>query len=225
MADPVLIWVRQNIVRRARTASMIDLGTVDKLVAAIEDLAREWQHTPGLILTEDDLKCHLMAKFAGIGNLGVPVESADVGVRATAVHAEVPWFDEKDQLRLRPDITITDPRALSIQRAMQQGIPLPRKGFHLTGPSVVVELKLYRGRDGIRPTALGGIRRDVEKIERLVERAQRLRSGTFLYGIVVVFGKYSGTCSEVNHFAAQTRDKVKVIVRSAELNRRTGLGV
>jgi hypothetical protein len=204
---------------------MIDLGTVDKLVAAIEDLAREWRDTPGLLLTEDDLKCHLMAKFAGIGNLGVPAQSADEGVRATAVHAEVPWFDDQDQLRLRPDITITDPRALSIQRAMQQGIPLPRKGFHLTGPSVVVELKLYRGRDGIRPTALGGIRRDVEKIERLVERAQRLRSGTFLYGIVVVFGKYSGTCSEVNQFAAQTRDNVKVIVRSAELNRRTGLGV
>jgi hypothetical protein len=204
---------------------MIDLGTVDKLEVAIEDLVREWRHTPGLLLTEDDLKCHLMARFAGIGDLGVPVESADVGVRATAVHAEVPWFDDQDQLRLRPDITITDPSALSTQRAMQKGLPLLRKGFHFTGPSVVVELKLYRGRDGIRPTALGVIRRDVEKIERLVERARRLSPGTFLYGIVVVFGKYSGTCSEVNQFAAQTRDNVKVMVRSAELNRRTGLGV
>ena len=198
---------------------MIDLGTVHKLELAVEDLAHKWRDTPGLLLTEDDLLCHLMAKFAGIGDLGVPVESADVGVRATAVHAEVPWFDDQDQLRLRPDITITDPSALSIQRAMQQGIPFPRKGFHFTGPSVVVELKLYRGRDGIRPAALVGIRRDVEKIERLVERARSLSPGTFLYGIVVVFGKYSGTCGEVNQFAAQTRDNVKVIVRSAELNR------
>lgn len=204
---------------------MIDLGTVDKLVAAIEDLACEWRHTPGLLLTEDDLKCHLMAKFAGIGDLGVPVESADPGVRATAVHAEVPWFDDQDQLRLRPDITITDPSALSIVRPMQQGILFPRKRFHFIGHSVIVELKLYRGRDGIRPTALGVIRRDVEKIEQLVERARHQSPGTFLYGIVVVFGKYSGTCSEVNQFAAQMRDKVKVIVRSAELNRRTGLGV
>lgn len=198
---------------------MIDLGTVDKLQVAIEDLAREWRHAPGLLLTGDDFKCHLMAKFADIGDLGVPVESADDGVRATAVHAEVPWFDDQDQLRLRPDITITDPSALNIQRAMQQGIPLPRKGFQFSGPSVIVELKLYRGRDGIRPTALRGIRRDVEKIEQLVERARRLSPGTFLYGIVVVFGKYSGTCPEVNKFAAQTRDNVKVIVRSAELNR------
>lgn len=204
---------------------MIDLGTVDKLVAAIEGLACEWRHTPGLLLTEDDLKCHLMAKFAGIGDLGAPIESADAGVLATAVHAEVPWFDDQDQLRLRPDITITDPSYLSIKRPMQQGIPLPRKGFHFTGPSVIVELKLYRGRDGIRPTALEVIRRDVEKIERLVARARCQSPGTFLYGIVVVFGKYSGTCSEVNQFAAQTRDNVKVIVRSAELNRRTGLGV
>ena len=201
---------------------MIDLGTVDKLVAAIEDLACEWRHTPGLLLTEDDIKCHLMAKFAGMGDLGVPVESADAGVRATAVHAEVPWFDEQDQLRLRPDITITDPSALSVKRAMQQWIPLPRKGFHFAGPSVIVELKLYRGRDGILPTALRVIRRDVEKIERLVERARHQRPGTFLYGIVVVFGKYSGTCSEVNQFAAQMRDKVKVIVRSAELKPANG---
>lgn len=198
---------------------MIDLGTVDKLEVSIEDLAREWRHTPGLLLTEDDFKCHLMARFADIGDLGVPVDSADVGVRATAVHAEVPWFDDQDQLRLRPDITITDPSALSIQRAMQQGIPLPRKGFHFTGPSVIVELKLYRGRDRIRPRSLEVIRRDVEKIERLVERARRLSPGTFLYGIVVVFGKYFGTCSEVNQLAVQMRDNVKVIVRSAELKR------
>ena len=204
---------------------MIDLGTVDKLKVAIEDLAREWRDAPGLLLTEDDLKCHLMAKFAGIEDLGVAVESADVGVYATAVHAEIPWFDDQDQLRLRPDITITDPSKLSIRRSMQQGILLPRKGFQFTGPSVIVELKFYRGCYGIRPTALEVIRRDVEKIELLVERARHQSPETFLYGIVVVFGKYSGTCSEVNQFAAQTRDNVKVIVRSADLNRRTGLGV
>jgi hypothetical protein len=162
-----------------------------------------------------------MAKFARIGNLGVPVDSADAGVRATAIHAEVSWFDEQNQLRLRPDITITDPRALSIQRAMQQGIPFPRKGFHFNGSSVVVELKLYRGRGGIRPTAVAVVRRDIEKIERLVARGRNLSPPTFLHGIVVVFGKYSGICSELTQLAAEPRDNVSVIVRSAAVARQT----
>jgi len=198
---------------------MIDEATVHQLETAIEELACEFQQTPGLLLTEDDLKCHLMAKFARIGSLGVPVESADVGVRATAVHAEVPWFDDQDQLRVRPDITITDPSALSIQRAMQQGIPLPRKGFHFTGPSVVVELKLYRDRKGIRPTAHAPICKDIKKLERLLARGRCLSPGTFLYGIMVVFGRYAGVCREVSELAACRRDNVKIIVRSAGLNR------
>jgi hypothetical protein len=204
---------------------MIDQGTVQQIEAAIEELACEFQRAPGLLLTEDDLKCHLMAKFARIGSLGVPVESADKGVLATAVHAEVTWFDDQDQLRLRPDITITDPSALSIQRPMQQGIPLPRKGFHFTGHSVVVELKLYRSRYGIQPTALAAISKDIEKIERLVKRRRRLSPGFFLHGIVVVFGKYSGVCQEVSELAECRHDHVKVIVRSAGLNRRAALGV
>jgi hypothetical protein len=200
---------------------MIDQTTVQQIEVAIDDLACEFQRTPGLLLTEADLKCHLMAKFARIGDLGVPVESADMGVHATAVHAEVPWFDDQDQLMLRPDITITDPKALSVQRAMQQGIQLPRKGFHFTGSSVLVELKLYRGRDGIRSTALGIIRKDIEKLQTLVERGRRLSPGTFLHGIVVVVGKYSGVCLEVSELAAHRLENVKVIVRSAELNWRT----
>lgn len=200
---------------------MIDQATVEGIEAAIHELASEFHQTPGLLLTEADMKCYLMAKFARIGNLGIPAASADEGVRATAVHAEVPWFDEQDQLRLRPDITITDPGALSIRRAMQEGIPLPRKGFHFTGNSVVVELKFYRGRDGVRPRAVPVIRQDIETIERLVERGRHLSPGTFLYGIVAVFAKYSGVCREVMELADGTYKNVRVIVRSADLPRRS----
>lgn len=76
---------------------MIDQATVEAIAAAIDELASEFRQTPGLLSTEADVKCHLIAKFARIGNLGVPVESADKGVRATAFHAEVPWFDDQDQ--------------------------------------------------------------------------------------------------------------------------------
>lgn len=69
---------------------MIDQATVEAIAAAIDELAAEFRQTPGLLLTEADVKCHLIAKFARIGNLGVPVESTDKGVRATAVHGEVP---------------------------------------------------------------------------------------------------------------------------------------
>ena len=130
-----------------------------------------------------DLKYHVMAKLGRIGNLGTPLPSADAGVLATAVHAEVPWFDENDQLMLRPDITVTDPGELSIQRAMQCGIPLPRKGCHFIGNSVVLELKFYKGRDGVRPRALPAIQSDIDKIERLTARGSRLSPETFLHGV------------------------------------------
>ena len=200
---------------------MIDLSTVQSIEAAIDDLAREFGQAPGLLLTEEDLRCQLMARFAQIGDLGSPAPSADDGVLATAIHADVSWFDEKNQLRLRPDITVTDPKHLSIQRAMQEGIPLPHKGFHFTGNSVLLELKFYRGRDGIRPTALPAIRKDIEKLERLLERGRLMSPTTFLHGVVVVFGKYSRISPEVAALATRAYGQLSVIVRSAGVQIRT----
>lgn len=198
---------------------MIDEATVAEIERAIEELAQDFRETPGLLLTEDDLKCQLTAKFYRIGHLGVPVASFDPDIRATAIHTEVPWFDEYGKLRLRPDITITDPKELSIQQPIQQGPRLPRKGCHFIGPSIVVELKFYRGRQGIRSSAVVAIRKDVEKIERLVARGQRLSPAIFLHGIVVVFSRYSGKCEALFHLAEESRPKVTVIVRSADVNR------
>ena len=197
---------------------MIDQTTVQGIETAIDHLAYEFQEAPGLLLTEDDLKCHLVAKIARLQELGVPAASADEGVLATAVHAEVPWFDNHNQLKLRPDITITDPSALSIQRAMQEGIPFPRKGAHFTGNSIVVELKFYRGRGGVGRMAISAIRKDMEKITLLIDRGQKLSPGTFFYGFVVVFSRYSSVSREVRRLAAQTHKNVKVIVRSAGLD-------
>jgi hypothetical protein len=196
---------------------MINLDTVRAIEVAIDELAKEFHLAPGLLLNEDDLKCQLIAKLGRIGDLGVPVPSANNGVLATAVHAEVPWFDENDQLMLRPDITVTEPSELSIQRAMQSGIPLPRKGCHFIGNSVVIELKFYKGRDGVRPRKLPAIRKDINKIKRLVDRGHRLSPGTFLHGVVVVFGRYSHVCTAVTALTTQVDEHVTVIVRSAEL--------
>lgn len=198
---------------------MIDLETVRAIEAVIDDLADEFRRAPGLLLTEADLKCQLMAKIGQVGGLGVPVPSADEGVLATSVHAEVPWFDNNNQLMLRPDITITDPRHLSIRRAMQRGIRFPRKGFHFVGDSLLLELKFYRDRSGVPPTALPVIQGDIDKITRLVERGRSLSPETFLRGIVVVFAKYSDVCPEIAALARRGSGPVTVIVRSAGLGR------
>jgi hypothetical protein len=108
---------------------MIGPHLISLIETAILDLAREYLGVPGLILTEDDLKCQLFHRILQLPGMDQTYQTADPGVLGSRVHAEVPWFDEEDRLRLRPDIVITDPAYLSVRHAMQSGVPLPSKGI------------------------------------------------------------------------------------------------
>src|SRR5437870_5397714 len=119
---------------------MINCQVLSRIQRAIDDLAEEYRRTPGLVLTEDDLKCQLFHRLIKLPELQGSYESADPGTFASMVHTEVAWFDETGKLRLRPDITITEPRLLSIHRTMQQGLRFPYKGFHFTGNSILLEI-------------------------------------------------------------------------------------
>lgn len=161
----------------------------------IRELASQFKDVPGLLLNEDDLKCQLVARLATIDTLRNPVESADPGYFASAVHSEVPWFDEDGHLTMRPDITITDPRKLSILHAMDDGFelgspsPLPRKAVHFVGDSILLELKFYRGKNGVPTRSADSIRSDMKKMSDLIARGRSV-DGIFLHGIMVVFSRY-----------------------------------
>ncbi len=196
---------------------MVDGRTALEVERAIACLADEYARVPGLILTEDDLKCQLFRRLAHLHGLDSAVTSADEGILASPIHTEVPWFDETNSLRLRPDITITDPRRLSVQRALQDGLPLPRKGFHFVGDSIIIELKFYRGQGGIVPRHLQSIRRDVEKLRRLIQRSRSLSPTTYMFGIVAVFAKSSRRCAALDDLAREVRsdDRVRLIIPSS----------
>lgn len=199
---------------------MIDEWTVHAIEQVIEELAYEFRQPPGMLLTEDDLKWQLAAKFSRIDNLENPIQSADPEFKATAVHTEIPWFDESSRLKLKPDITITDPSKLSIRHAMQDGIPFPRKGFHFVGNSIVLELKFYRAHNSPRSTSLPVIHKDIEKIKRLVTKSYELSPETFIFGFVVVFVKFAYVCPELDELVSQTNaddSRVHMVVRSAGL--------
>ena len=196
----------------------IDMQTIQIIEEAINNLADEFRCVPGMLLNEDDLKYHLMVKLNDINNFRCPSPSADENVLATSIHAEVPWFDENNELRLRPDITITDPKSLSIIRPMQKGITFPKKGVHFVGNSVILELKFYKGRKGVSQSSLTAIKTDIDKIKRLVERNREVNPGAFLYGIVVVFSRYEHRRPEIEELVSQTNGCVRLIVRSANFS-------
>jgi hypothetical protein len=94
-----------------------------RIHAGIRQLANDYRNAPGTILTEDDLKCLLVSRLLEIPELRRPKPTADL--RGTMVHTEVSWFDENGKLGIKPDITILDPRGLSIFRALRERYPLP----------------------------------------------------------------------------------------------------
>src|SRR5260370_23307157 len=96
----------------------------------------------------------------------------DDGILGSMVHSEVSWFDEEGLLRLKPDITILEPRNLSILHGLN-GARLPRKGVRFDGHEIIFELKLVRGRTGVTARSGDFIRPDLEKIKELLHKTDR----------------------------------------------------
>jgi hypothetical protein len=201
---------------------MINEHTLNEVERVILDLASHVYRVAGLVLTEDDLKCHLFHRLLGLPNMSRDCVSADPNTLANPVHVEVPWFDEDRHLRLRPDVTLTDPAQLSVHRSLLKGFPLPRKGFHFVGDSIAIELKFYRGKTGITRQCVAGIRRDLEKLRRLVRRSHQLSPDTYMEGIVAVFSKYARRCPELAELAGQVRagEHIRLIIPDGGLEGR-----
>jgi hypothetical protein len=189
----------------------IDEHLILRIENEIRDLASECKRIPGLVLTEDDLKCQLFRRLLRLLGPDQSYQSED-GLWASPVHAEVPWFDEKNKLTLRPDITITDPSRLQVL-APPKGHPTA-KYFAFSGNSVLIELKYYRSKRGISSRSAATIQKDVEKIQRLIAIAHKRGAPKNIYGVVAVLRRYPRRCAELKKLEDRVaaHEAIKLII-------------
>ncbi len=191
----------------------LDFATlVNEIDIVLDEIEAQYQRVPGLILTEDDLKCVLYKKLTDLPALIAPSVTDDGIALASTVHAEVSWYDENGRLTLRPDITIIEPENLNIT-GYHRRFPIQRnnpnllpdydysskvsKDFEFGGNAIIFELKFIRGVFGTHPGMVKKIKADYDKIMRLLE-IQDDEYSVFCYQ--VIFNKTDVRCDAFNEF-------------------------
>jgi hypothetical protein len=220
-------------------------GEIERIIRKIEV---EYRDNQGLILTEDDIKCLLFQELQILFRFGNQVHyrqyqqnvqqrlrdlppwrcpTIDDGIYASPVHAEIAWFDEREKLTIRPDITILEPQHLSITHGLN-GVRLPSKQFVFGGQGIIFEIKFCRYKGGISRKFFDGIQNDFDKIERLftIFRGQGTNDSLFCY--YVVFNKTNNRCQEFNDFLNENREgsnyKLEYCTGLVRFNNRSGSG-
>lgn len=192
---------------------MIDFRSNHRILADIEDqidkLAVAYSEAPGLILTEDDLKCLLHSKLSGLSPFRGAFVTQDPGVLATTVHSEVSWFDSKNKLTIKPDLTILDPQRLKILSGNARRASLPSKGYGFDGKAIILELKFIRQKSGITDSLYNReILRDWQKIERLRKKLEDQGSTDAIFCYFVIFNKGAAACRNFGRFLSENRNGV-----------------
>jgi len=171
----------------------------------IKEIEEEYQQTQGLILTEDDLKCLIYKKLMEIPKLSKIKITEDTHILANSIHTEVSWYDINGKLAIKPDITILEPKNLSILHGCYDyDAQLPSKQFEFYGKAIILELKFIRNKTGIRNTTLNGpIRKDFKKIEKLFKRLKSQNKSDEVFCYFIIFNKTNIKCKEFDRFIEQ----------------------
>ena len=183
----------------------LDFSVGPIIEAKIKEIEKEYQQSQGLILTEDDLKCMLYRKLMEIPKLSKITRTEDPHIFANSIHTEVSWYDDNRKLTIKPDITILEPKNLSILHGcFNYDARLPSKQFEFYGKAIILELKFIRNKTGIRNATLNGpIRKDFEKIERLFERVESQNKPDEVFCYFIIFNKTNIKCKEFDRFIEQ----------------------
>ncbi len=226
---------RNKLQLQLETSQSIHECDLDEVVLDIEKainmIASNYRRVPGLILSEDDLKCALYHKLYPI--YSHPFHTLDRDVLATALHTETPWYDRQNLLTLRPDLSIIDPRQLSIlhgigehtRRSGNIGYRLPSKGFEFGGEAVAIEIKFVRSMSGISRRHILSFQEDIDKMQDLCERHNRNSRKPGVKGVLVIFSKTRRGVELINVLAsrnASLRD-IKILYRTAEIDKNEDL--
>jgi len=181
----------------------------DIVLEQVKDLEQEYQKVQGLILSESDLKCLIYRKI--YDSLCTPESTFDKNIQSIPIHTEIPWYDERGKLSIRPDITILNPKNISILHGVSIRVQggkliygkLPSKGFEFSGQAVVVEIKFNKNRAGITKANVEKFQYDVRKILQLAERRNRPREDNDVFGILIIFNKTNKYVEEFKRFLDQ----------------------
>lgn len=174
----------------------INSQLIKLILHELENLAHEYLKHKALILTEDDLKCHLFRRIYSI----LPDSSKTIndGITGHSLHSEVKFYDENSKLSLVPDLTIVSPEYISIFHSLdfqinhssRKLLSLPSKNFEIGGNAIIIELKFCRKKYGISENEIQSFKSDISKILTLQEIVkQRSKNQDKLYGLMVVFNK------------------------------------
>ena len=169
---------------------------VTVVTTEIQELEKEYQQCQGLILTEDDLKCHLFSKLKA--KMPMNERTINATVTGSSLHSEIKFFDEDDDLSLKPDLCIIDPMHLSIYHSVEFEVKrttarfkqYSSKKFEVGGSAILIELKFCRDPKGPSKIEVASFKTDLEKLIRL-NRIVETRSGgrNKIYGVFALFNK------------------------------------
>lgn len=200
----------------------LDFSVGAIIEAKIKEIEKEYQQSQGLILTEDDLKCLLYRKLMEIPELSEITITEDPHIFANSIHTEVSWYDDNGKLTIKPDITILEPKNLSILHGCYDyDVRLPSKQFEFYGKAIILELKFIRNKTGIRNATLNGpIRKDFEKIGRLFERLESQNKPNEVFCYFIVFNKTNIKCKEFDRFFEKNEqsNRHKILYATGNVN-------
>jgi len=208
-----------------QTARVYECG-LDEVVRDVERvvyiIACDYRRIKGLILSEDDLKCSLYRRLYSM--YSEPVPTLDSDILATAIHTEIPWYNESGLLTLRPDLSIIDPRRLSVlhgigehtRRNVAIHYRLPSKGFEFGGQAVAIETKFVRAFAGISQKHILSFQKDIDKMQRLCERHNSNSQPPNVKGVLVIFSKSDNGRQHIDNFKQRNErlTDIKILFQS-----------
>lgn len=196
---------------------------IKNIIDVISELEVEYQLCNGLILSEDDLKCHIFRKIYPL--FDNHQLTMDKGIYASPIHTEIKFFDENDKLTLIPDITILNPRDLSVVHSLRYTIKsngikylkASKKEFEFGGDTIIVELKFCKTKSGINARHVDTYQNDIDKIKRIQNIIEtRSLNRNKVIGLFIVFNKTDLKSQSFNNFKDQNPDSdtLKIIYKT-----------
>ncbi|MBI5421696.1 hypothetical protein HZA44_01005, partial [Candidatus Peregrinibacteria bacterium] len=138
-------------------SSIIDLETsLDRLISFFVKY-------PHVFLTEDDVRCHLVAELLRNSKFSQIVDTED-SEKSINIHSEVRWYGESRNLRYRSDVVVLDTSDL---RVTDTTFKLPSKGFGFNNFFAIIEIKLRRNIKKSDSTFINEINADFEKLKKI----------------------------------------------------------
>ncbi|MGO9272070.1 MAG: hypothetical protein ACLQOO_17700 [Terriglobia bacterium] len=183
---------------------------IERIIGRLED---DYRRAPGTILTEGDLKCVLFSRLAA--ELSREHEQPTLDrVPGTMVHAEVRWLTRENKLLRAPDITILDPKNLSIFQELSMFLrgeprgPLSKE-FSFSGEAIIFELKFARGRWGVTPKVVRKVREDLEKVTEMFKKLDERGASNQLYCYFVIFSQVNRCVPEFDRLLGEIRQRAR----------------